>query len=308
MPITVLVTADSESSYLSPLKNVPEGVKLIATNDRDSAFRAAPEIDVLVSGDFRHPALFLEVFPRATRLKWAHILAAGVESVLTPEMKQSSVPLTNGRGVFARPLGEWAIGAMLCFSYEFRRIIDSQRAKIWERYEHQELYGSTVAILGYGAIGRAVGERASAFGMRVLTSRRSEPGDLNAMLAECDYLVITAPATPETRGLIGRAQLARMKPSAVVINVGRGAIIDELALVDALQTGKIRGAALDVFAAEPLPAGHPFWTMDNVLLSPHSADNLPNSRELAVEFFVENLKRYCNGEPLCNVVNKNAGY
>jgi phosphoglycerate dehydrogenase-like enzyme len=144
--------------------------------------------------------------------------------------------------------------------------------------------------------------------MRVLTHRRSAPADLDAMIAECDYLAITAPLTPETRGMIGERQIARMKPSAVLINVGRGAVVDETALARALETRSIRGAALDVFAIEPLPADHPFWRLDNVILSPHSADNLPDSREQAVEFFVENFKRFRDGDALQNIVDKHAGY
>ena len=308
MPITVLVTADPASPYLKPLEKLPGDANLIVSSDRERVFKIAPTADVLLNGDFRDPALFLATFPRATRIRWTHVVSAGVESVLSPEIRASSIPLTNGRGVFARPLGEWAIGAMIFFAYEFRRILKNQQAHCWERYDHEELYGRTLTIVGYGSIGRAVGERAGAFGMRVLTSNRSNPGDLNGMIAECDYLAVTAPLTPETRGMIGAAQIALMKPTAVIVNVGRGAVIDEPALIEALEQRKIRGAALDVFAQEPLPAGHPFYRLENVLLSPHSADNLPDSREQAVEFFVENFERFRKGEPLQNVVDKHAGY
>lgn len=308
MPITVLVTADPASSYLKPLEKLPEETSIIVSCDRDHVFESAPSADVLLNGDFSSPSLFLDTFPKAARIRWAHVLSAGVESVLSKEIRESAVPLTNGRGVFARPLGEWVIGAMLYFAYHFRDIIDDQRACRWNRLENEELHGRTLAIVGYGSIGRAVAERAHAFGMRVLTFRRSQPSDLNAMLAECDYLAVTAPLTPETRGMIGAAQIALMKSTAVIINVGRGAVIDEPALIDALQKKKIRGAALDVFITEPLPENHPFWRMENVLLSPHSADNLPDSREQAVEFFVENFERFRKGEPLQNIVNKHAGY
>lgn len=308
MPLTVLVTADPASSYLKPLEKLPDDTHIIVSADRDRLFAAAPSADVLVNGDFRDPALFLATFPNATAMRWAHALQAGVESLLTPEIRESPVPLTNGRGVFARPLGEWAMGAMIFFAYQYRRILKNQEQRRWERYEHEELHGRTVAIVGYGSIGRAVAERACAFGMRVVTSSRSHPGDLAKILAECDYLVISAPLTPETRGLIGGRQIALLKPTAVLINIGRGAVIDEAALIDALQSKKIRGAAMDVFVNEPLPPDHPFWSMDNVLLSPHSADNLPDSREQAVDFFVENFERFRKGEPLLNVVDKHAGY
>jgi phosphoglycerate dehydrogenase-like enzyme len=308
MPITLLVTADPGSSYLQPLQKLPRDTQVIVSADRGQVMDAAPGADVLLNADFQSPKLFLEAFPKALRMRWAHVCSAGVESVLSDEVRNSPVPLTNGRGVFARPLGEWVIGAMVSFAYEFRRIIRNQQAGLWERYDHEELYGRTVAIVGFGSIGRAVGERAKAFGMRVETLRRSEPGNLKAMLAACDYLVVTAPLTRETEGMIGAAEIALMKPTAVVINVGRGAVIDQHALVHALQNGKLRGAALDVFAVEPLPAWHPFWKMENVLLSPHAADSLPDSREQAVDFFVENFERFRAGEPLRNIVDKHAGY
>ncbi len=308
MPITVLVTADPASSYLKPLEELPDEAKIIISNDRERVFAAAGDADVLLNADFRDPALFLETFRRATRAKWAHVVSAGVESVLSAEIRASAIPLTNGRGVFARPLGEWVLGVMVYFGYDFPAMLRNQKARRWERYDHEELYGRTVLIVGYGSIGRAVGERACAFGMRVLTSSRRRPGDLNAMLAESDYIAVTAPLTAETRGMIGAEQFAAMRSNAVVINVGRGAVIDENALIDALQRGKIRGAALDVFATEPLPADSPLWAMENVIVSPHSADSLPDSREQAVQFFVENFERFRKGEPLQNVVDKHAGY
>jgi len=308
MPLTVLVTADPASTYLKPLEKLPGDTNIIVSSDRDRLFAAAPQADVLLNGDFRDPSAFLEAFPKATHMRWAHVLGAGVESVLSPEIRESAVPLTNGRGVFARPLGEWALGAMLFFAYHFRRILKNQEKHYWERLENEELHGRTLAIVGHGSIGRAIGERAGALGMRVLTSSRRNRGDLNAMLAQCDYLALTAPLTNETRGMIGAAQIALLKPNAVVINVGRGAVIDEAALIDALEKRRIRGAALDVYVNEPLPPEHPFWRLENVLLSPHSADNLSDSREQAVEFFVENFERFRQGEPLQNVVDKHAGY
>jgi phosphoglycerate dehydrogenase-like enzyme len=308
MPITLLVTADPASSYLKPLEKLPDETNIIVSRDREKVLASAPAADVLLNGDFTSPALFLEAFTRAAKMRWAHVLSAGVESVLSPEIRASAIPLTNGRGVFARPLGEWVAGVMVYFAYDFRRMLNNQAERRWQRYDHEELYGRTVAIVGYGSIGRAVGDRAAAMGMRVLTHSRSNPGNLDAMLAECDYLVVTAPLTAETRGLIGAAQIAHLKSNAVVINVGRGAVIDEDALLAALQNNKIRGAALDVFVKEPLPSDHPFWAMQNVIVSPHSADSLPDSREQSVEFFVENFHRFAEGEPLQNIVDKHAGY
>ena len=308
MPITLLVTADPASTYLKPLERLPGDTHIIVSNDRERLLEAAPHADVLLNGDYRDPSLFLETFSRATRIRWAHVLSAGVDKVLSPEIRASAVPVTNGRGVFARPLSEWTIGAMIFFAYQFRRILKNQQAQLWERYVHEELHGRTLAIVGYGSIGRAIGERAGAFGMRILAARRSEAHDLHTMLQACDYLALAAPLTPETRGMIGAPQLALMKSTAVIVNVGRGPVIDEPALIAALESGKIRGAALDVFASEPLDKEHPFYKLENVLLSPHTADNLACSRENAVDFFVENFERFRTGEPLQNVVDKHAGY
>ncbi len=306
---TLLATADPDSSYLAPLQRLPDGTRVIVSNQRERLFDAAPEADVLLHGDFRDPQLFLETFPHAPRLRWIHVLSAGIDRQLSPEIIASPVPMTNGRGVFSRPLGEWALGAMVYFAYDLPRVLRNQRAGRWEPFAHEELYGRTVAIVGYGDIGQAVGQRAAAFGMRVMPIRRNhQPEDLIGAIEAADYIALTAPLTPETRGLIGVRQIAAMKATAVVINVGRGAVMDQAALLAALEAQKIRGAALDVFATEPLPGDHPFYKMENVLVSPHCADILPNSRELAVEFFVENFLRFANGEPLRNIVNKHVGY
>ena len=307
--LTLLVVADPESPYLKPLDRLPKDARLIVTNDPARLRAAAPDADVLVNGDFRDSRAFLETFPLAKKLRWVHVLSAGVEKQLSPEIIASPVPMTNGRGVFSRPLGEWAIGVMIYFAYDFPRMLRNQRAHKWGAYSHEELHGRTVTIVGYGDIGQAVGSRAEAFGMRVLPIRsRHQPAELLDAIAAADYIAVTAPLTNQTRGMIGARQIAAMKPDAVLINVGRGPIVDESALVAALQQGKIRGAALDVFDTEPLPANHPFWNMGNVIVSPHSADILSNSREMAVESFVENFLRFVKGEPLKNIVNKHAGY
>jgi phosphoglycerate dehydrogenase-like enzyme len=167
-----------------------------------------------------------------------------------------------------------------------------------------------------------VAERARPFGMRIVALRRKPelsagdplldatypPGEINKILSDCDYVAAAAPLTPETRGLIGASQFAVLRPSAVIINVGRGPVIDEPALIQALESGKIRGAALDVFDTEPLPAGHPFYRLKNVLLSPHCADHTPGWLERAYDFFLDNFERFRKGEALQNVVDKAAGY
>ena len=201
-------------------------------------------------------------------------------------------------------------------------MVRSQEAAKWDQFDVDVLYKQSMAIVGYGEIGRAAAKRAKALGMKVYATRRRPelmkddpvvdeafpPARRAEMMAKADYVVAAAALTPETRGLIGPEELAAMKPSGVIMNVGRGPVIDEPALVEALQQGRIRGAALDVFDVEPLPVGHPFWKMDNVLLSPHSADHTEGWLEDAMQFFVDNFHRFHKGEQLQNVVDKQAGY
>jgi phosphoglycerate dehydrogenase-like enzyme len=320
--ITLLVTGDPKADYLKALDRLPPDTRVIASSDPAKLAAAAPEADVILNGEFKDPQLLKSTFPLATRVRWVHTLSAGVEHVLSPELVASPVPLTNGRGVFRRPLAEWAVGAMLYFLYDFRRLVHQQEAGVWADFDIEELGDKTIGIVGYGEIGRAVAERAKPFGCKILALRRKPeksaddplidrayaPSHVDEMLATCDFVVAAAPATPETRGLIGAAQIAALKPSAVVINIGRGPVIDEPALIAALESKKIRGAALDVFTIEPLPQGHPFYKMQNVLLSPHSADHTAGWRDRAVQFFLDNFARFGKGEPLENVVDKHAGY
>jgi phosphoglycerate dehydrogenase-like enzyme len=233
----------------------------------------------------------------------------------------SDVPLTNGSGVFSQSLGEFALAAILYFAKDFQRMLRNQRAERWEPFDVEEIAGQTAGIVGYGDIGRAVARRVHAMGMQVLALKRHfpdqpdplvdqfyEPDAMAEMLGRCDYVVVTTPLTEETRHMVGAAQFSAMKVSAVVINVGRGPVIDQAALVRALQEGRIRGAGLDVFEHEPLPAGDPLWQMENVLVSPHTADHTRDWIDAAMRFFLRQYEHFVKGEPLENVVNKRLGY
>jgi phosphoglycerate dehydrogenase-like enzyme len=262
------------------------------------------------------------VLALAPAVRWIHSRSAGVEYLMFPAITKSAVPLTNARGVYSSALGEFVMAAVLFFAKDLRRMLKSQAAGTWDPFDVDWAQGKAMGIVGYGDIGRAAAERARAFGMRVLALRRDveaargDPlvdevfpldrrGDL---MAASDYVVVAAPLTPETRGLVGAAEIAAMRPSAVLINVGRGPVVDEAALVAALQEGRIRGAALDVFDKEPLPADHPFYRLENVLLSPHCADNTPGWLESSMRFFLQNLERFRKGESLLNLVDKTRGY
>jgi len=321
MSLNLLVLADPNASWLKLLERLDTDVRVTITNEEAEVRAVAPDTDVILNGTFT-PRLLSVAVPLATKAQWLHSLWTGVDNVWSAELQASPVPLTNGRGVFRVSLAEWTIGAMLHFSYQMRRMIRQQEAGVWEIFTTEELYGRTLGVVGYGEIGRAAAERARAFGMRVLALRRRPElfGDdplvdqtfdhahINDLMAASDYVMVAAPLTPETRGLVGAAQIAAMKPNGVIINVGRGAVIDEPALIAALENDKIRGAALDVFTVEPLPVGHAFYRLKNVLLSPHTADHVQDFVHLAVECFLDNMRLFQTKQPLQNIVDKRAGY
>jgi phosphoglycerate dehydrogenase-like enzyme len=318
---TVLVLANPTDQELKRLEALPAETSLAVGNSAEAFARAAPEATVIFnwsgSGD-----LLRQVFAMCPRVQWVHSRAAGLDGVLFPEIVESHVPITNGSGVFSPPLGEFALGAILYFAKDFRRMIRSQEAGVWEQFDMPEIAGQTVGIVGYGDIGRAVATRVRPMGMRVLAVKRHvhlynadplvdkvyPPDQRLEMIARADYVVASAPLTPETRSMVGEPEFAAMKPDAVLINIGRGPVVDEAALVRALSSGRIKGAALDVFDTEPLPEGHPLYKLRNVLLSPHCADHTPDWLERAMRFFLEQFERFQKGEPLVNVVDKKLGY
>ena len=316
----VLVLANPNEPQLKMLDALPPETGIAVGNTVEAFQRAAGEANVLFNWS-GSGALLNEVFALCPNLKWVHTRSAGLEDQLFTELVDSHVPLTNGSGVFSPPLGEFVLGAILYFAKDFRRLIRNQTAGVWEQFDVTEISGQTAGIVGYGDIGRAVAARLHPMGMKLLALRRTaptahdplidqyyRPEELHQMLTLCDYVIVTAPLTPQTRGMLSTREFAAMKSTAVVINVGRGAVIDEAAVIDALSAKRILGAGLDVFATEPLPAGHPFFQLDNVLLSPHSADHTSDWLDRAMQFFLTQFDRFAKGEPLTNVVDKKSGY
>jgi len=317
---TVWVLARSRDPGLKTLERVPAGVRLVV-GDTPEAFDGQPPPDAILVCSMGRELLHA-VLPKAPTARWVHSRSAGIEGIVFPGLAESGVTVTNGRGVFSPSLAEWVIGAVLYFAKDFRRLVDSQRAGKWDPFPPEMVQGRWMGIVGYGDIGRAVAARARSLGMRVRALRRragEPPGDpvpdemlpaerLTDLMALSDDIVVATPLTPQTRGLIGEREIRAMKPTGVLINVGRGAVIQERPLIDALRARAIRGAALDVFETEPLPAGHPFYALDNVLLSPHSADQVPGWLDDAMASFLENLDRFLAGQPLHNVVDPRRGY
>ena len=302
----LLVIAPPQFAPLELLRREAPDVELSVGTEAELLRAEARRADAVLIAP-RYGSVLTELWRELGNVRWIHTIAAGVEFLPFDLLRRSDVVVTNSRGLYADALGEFAIAAMLWFAKDLRRLARNQERRRWEPYTLERLEGQTVGIIGYGGIGQAVGRRAAALGMHVLTvRRRQEFGDptMEEVIAQSDYVVMATPLTPASYRLMSRERIAVMKPSAVFVNIGRGRTVDEEALVEALREKRIRGAALDVFEVEPLAADHALWQLDNVLLSPHTADHTADSHVRAMHFFLENLRRYRAGESLENVVDK----
>ena len=314
-PLVLVLSVDGDPQ-LEMLRGLPH----VLGRSLDDFAEAAPQASAILH--WAGPRdLLRSVFLGSPNVRWIHSRSAGLDNILFPELVASPVLLTNGTGVFSASLGEFALAAILFFAKDLPRMRRNQRARRWEQFDVEEIAARTVGIVGYGDIGRAVAARARAMGMTVFALKRHAPAapdpliekffappDLSAMLALCDYVVASAPLTAETRHMISDAAFAAMKPSAVLINIGRGPVVEQAALLRALDEKKIRGAGLDVFEQEPIPPGDPLWGYENVLVSPHCADHTKDWLNDAMRFFLEQYERFRKGEPLRNIVEKHLGY
>ena len=256
----------------------------------------------------------------APRLRWLQSTSAGIgQMVKRVGLDQTDITFTTASGVHARPLADFCLMAMLMFAKNYGWMERDKKAKRWERYCGEELTGKTLAIVGIGRVGQEVARHGKKMDMHVTGMRRSdapvpdvdklyERDDLHAMLREADFLVLAAPHTPESEGMIGQRELALLKPTAVLINIGRGALVDEDAMIRALQENRLAGAALDVAREEPPPQDSPLWDLPNVILSPHSASTVTQEYARITEIFCDNLRRYLDGKPLRNVLDKQRLY
>jgi glyoxylate/hydroxypyruvate reductase len=286
------------------------------TPEQESNWRALlAEADILFDFDPTHREDLPELAPN---VKWIQATSAGIGQFVKRQRyaERTSWIFTTASGVHARPLAEFVVMAMLMFAKDYPYLMREQAAQHWQRYSVSQLAGKTLSIIGLGRIGREIARLAKAFDMRVLGSRRQPsdspvdyvdvlygPSELPPLLHEANYLALTVPHTGETEKLIGAGELALLPRGAVLINVARGAVVDQAALIEALQSGHLRGAALDVFEKEPLLPGDPLWSMPNVLISPHSASTVDTENEKLTALFIENLKRYLIGHPMLNVLD-----
>lgn len=309
-------------AFVDSLRASFPSVEFVAPADQAEADRMLPGAEVVFGW-----AVTAGNFASASMLRWIQITAAGAGAQLFPALVESDVVLTNGRGLHATAMAEHTLGVVLAFTRKLHLARDAQRERRWAHRSLWmdappigELGGKTLGLLGLGAVGSAIAPRARALGLTVIAVRRHPvsppaPADeqwgierLDELVARADILVLAAPLTAETHGLMSRDRIARMRPGALLVNLGRGDLVDEDALVDALRSGGIAGAALDVFRREPLPEASPLWSMPQVIATPHVSGLGPRYWERAVELFAGNLRAYLASEPLVNVVDKRAGY
>ncbi len=316
--LTVVINAEVPGSVLTRARDISASITVVT----EPEFRARPAL--LAQADVLYTShIAAERVAQARQLRWVQTFGAGVEWLLSPEVRRrEDLVITNASGIHAQPIAEHVFGFVLMFSRQLKRAVRKQSAGAWDtdlKANVSTLAGATLGIVGIGAIGRRIAELGSAFGMRVIALRRTPesatgvervfgPGQLLPFLKQAEYVVNALPLTAETRGFFGARELSAMRSDAVLINIGRGATVQTDALVAALQSRRIAGAALDVTDPEPLPPGHPLWASDNVIITPHYAGAHPGYAQRASAIFLENLARFVAGDPLMNRVDKQAGY
>ena len=297
-----------------------DGIELTFATGEAETLAALPGHDVMLSVTLT-PAMLAA----GTDLKWVQVISAGVDHMLAPEVLQSPVQVANARGMHVVHMSEHVLGYLLAFARLLPDCLRWQAKHEWRQKECIErvwtLSGRTAGIVGLGAIGQACAERLHALGMRVLGVRRRNdrpvppgvaqafgPDGLDALLAASDVVIVATPLTDATRGLLSKDRISLLKPGAYLVNVARAAVVDQDAMLAALDSGQLAGAGLDVFIEEPLPETSSLWDRPNVIVTPHSSGNYPGYVEQATSIFAANLRRWRAGQPLVNLMDKRAGY
>ncbi|MEX2237322.1 MAG: D-2-hydroxyacid dehydrogenase [Dehalococcoidia bacterium] len=310
----LLVSVGVKADHAARLERAAPGLELVAIRDDGSVDGPDDYIDIA----FLSPDMWFGASQHLFRylgrsVKWLHTSSAGVDHPAFKRVLDSGIRLSNGGGTQAKPIAQWVLLFMLAGAKGLRQWEDDRVARRWQSHQSDELTGRVCGVIGLGAIGLEVARLAKCLAMETIGLRRTPTPmehldrvlgmeGLDELLAQSDFVVICAPLNEQSRHMIGRDQMARMKPSAWLLNIGRGAIIDEPALIEALQAGQIAGAALDVFEKEPLPDDSPLWTLPNVYVTPHNAGSSPLSVERSVEVFAQNLERFVRDEPLLTEV------
>jgi phosphoglycerate dehydrogenase-like enzyme len=332
--VSPILSARVRARDLERIEAAAPGSRIVNLSVEGLADGPVDDVEVLLRGWLVAEA-FDRLLARAPHLTWVHSATSGVERALTPAALARDVLVTNARGVFSRPIAEHVLLMILAISRHLPDLVELQRERTWQPLEGRELRELTIGIVGYGSLGRAVASLASAFGARVIAMRRRAteveaspagaddadafpveprverivgPDGLRDLLAESDIVVLAAPLTPETESMIDETAIAAMQRDAWLINVARGRLVDDNALIRALRDNRIGGAALDAFRDEPLPQSSPYWELPNVILTPHTAWSSARVLDRSIELFCDNLVRFSRGEELRNVVDPAAGY
>ena len=330
--VSPILSARVRARDLERIQQAAPGSRIINLSVEGLADGPVDDVEVLLRGWLVAEA-FDRLLARAPHLTWVHSATSGVERALTPAALARDILVTNARGVFSRPIAEHVLLMILAISRHLPDLLELQRERTWQPLEGRELRELTIGIVGYGSLGRSVASLASAFGARVIAMRRRPdagapasideddgfpfeprldrvvgPDRLADLLPESDIVVLAAPLTPETEGMIDEAAIGAMKRDAWLINVARGRLVDDTALIRALRENRIGGAALDTFRDEPLPQASAYWELPNVILTPHTAWSSARVLDRSIDLFCDNLVRFSRGEPLRNVVDPAAGY
>jgi len=309
---------------LAAIRAAAPGTRLVTVSREGLADGPLDDVEVLLHG-WLAPDAYDRLLARAPDLRWVHSAAAGVERLLTPAARARGLALTNARGVFSRPIAEYVLMMALAVNRRLPQLLELAAERTWQPLEGRELRDTTLGIVGFGSIGREIAGLAAPFGPRIVATRRSaapRPGEppvppgvevggpetFGEVVAAADFVVLALPLTPETEDLVDDRVLALMKPTAWLVNVARGRLIVERALLEALRGGTIGGAVLDAFRDEPLPPESPFYGLPNVIVTPHTSWSSGRVLDRTVALFAENLRRFAAGAPLDNVVDPVAGY
>ena len=314
MRFSVIHVYGLSAEAVQKFESVLPGRKIRALNNKADLAASIAEIEVIFV--FRPPR---EVWSGARRLRLIQTIGAGVDTLLPASDLPAEVRITNARGIHGAQMSEHALAMMLAFAKQLPQVLVNQRMKRWQWFAPLSLEGKTCSILGMGTIGRLVAERAKQFGMRVIGLQRQPkafkhadevlpPEQLQRAVQQADYLVVILPKTPRTLHLLDAKVLADLRLDAVLINMARGGIVDETAVANMLREGRLRGAALDVFAEEPLPESSDLWMVPNLIITPHVAGLVPDYLDRILKIFIDNLKRLEDGKPLINEIDRARGY
>jgi len=320
--LSPILSARYRPQDLARIADAAPGSRLVSVSVEGLADGDLSDIEVLLRGPLPQ-GVFDRLLGRCPRLMWVHSATAGVERVLTPAALERGLAITNARGVFSDPIAEYVLMMVLAVSRRLPQLLELHEERTWQPLEGREMTDLTIGIVGLGSIGRRVAEIAVTFGSRVVAVRRHTgesaegvagiaevltPDQLPELMAQSDFIVLALPLTPDTTDLFDDRMFAHAKPGAWLINVARGALVDERALIRAVRDGRLGGAVLDAFREEPLPADSELYSTPNVIVTPHTSWSSGRVLDRSVALFCDNLGRFARGEPLLNLVDPGAGY